>query len=71
MALSSRLWQFSHYCEDEMKTNQRPMVELTETETNQVAGGAGRHYGQLAKQQGVPAWSINSGNAANAPGHNK
>jgi hypothetical protein len=56
-----------------MKTNQSPagMVELTESETDHVAGGAGRHYGQIAKELGVSAWSINAGNAANAPGHNK
>jgi hypothetical protein len=46
-------------------------TELTKTETDQVAGGDGNHYGQLAKEQGVPAWSINSGKAADAPGHNK
>jgi hypothetical protein len=59
--------------EDEMKTNQRPsgMVELTESETDGVAGGAGHHYGQRAKELGVPAWSINGGKAADAPGHNK
>jgi hypothetical protein len=47
-------------------------VELTGSETDQVAGGDnGRHYGQIAKEQGVPAWSINAGKADDAPGHNK
>jgi hypothetical protein len=46
-------------------------IELIEFETDRVAGGAGNHYGQLAREQGVPAWSINSGKADDAPGHNK
>jgi hypothetical protein len=47
-------------------------VELTESETDNVAGGDnGHHYGQRAKELDVPAWSINSGKAADAPGHNK
>jgi hypothetical protein len=48
------------------------LVEMTEFETDQVAGGDnGHHYGQIAKELGEPAWSINGGKAADAPGHNK
>ena len=52
-------------------------VDLTEAETDRVAGGDngnhfgqlkngddGYHFGQTAKELGVPAWSLN-------PGHNK
>jgi len=47
-------------------------AELTESETKRVGGGDnGNHWGQIARKEDVPAWSINSGNAANAPGHNK
>ena len=45
-------------------------VELTESETDNVAGGNnGNHwaYGQIA----TPAWSVNGGKAADAPGHTK
>ena len=49
-----------------------PMNELTETETDHVAGGDnGNHFGQEAKEMGVPAWTLNNGNAKNAPGHLK
>ena len=46
-------------------------TQLTESETDHVAGGAGHAYGKLAKELDVPAWSINGGKAADAPGHNK
>jgi hypothetical protein len=56
------------------KENQKAtdLVELTEVETDRVAGGDnGRHIGQLAKAGDVPAWLINPGKADEAPGHNK
>jgi hypothetical protein len=50
-----------------MKDEKKAPILLTEAETDHVAGGTGNHFGQL----GHPAWSINNGNAINAPGHNK
>jgi|SRR5436305_9966837 len=53
-----------------IKQEKTAPILLTETETNQVAGGDnGNHFGQIAKDLGVPAWSINNGNAVNAPGY--
>jgi hypothetical protein len=57
-----------------MSENQRAtgLVELTEAETDRVAGGDnGDHFGQTAKEFDVPAWSLNPGKADGAPGHNK
>jgi hypothetical protein len=51
--------------EQEKKAKKEPVL-LTETETNHVAGGNnGHHYGQIEH----PAWPINGGKAADAPGH--
>jgi len=60
------------------------LVEMTEAETDRVAGGDngkhlgelkngddGNHFGQTAKGSGVPAWTLNDGKAADAPGHTK
>jgi hypothetical protein len=53
-----------------MSENQKATgpVELTEAETDRVAGGDnGKHnaYGHDA----TPAWSVNGGKADEAPGH--
>ena len=56
-----------------MKQEKKAPISLTETETNQVAGGNnGNHFGQLAKDQGVHPWELSGfkGNAGDAPGHN-
>jgi hypothetical protein len=55
------------------KQEKKAPIVLTETETNQVAGGDnGNHYGQL-KDPGVPAWTVNNSHAStlDVPGHNK
>jgi len=52
-----------------MKQEKKAPILLTETETDHVAGGAGNHFGQKAKQLDVPAWTINNGKADQAPGH--
>jgi hypothetical protein len=58
------------------KLEKKALILLTETETNQVAGGdKGNHYGQK-RDPGVPAWTVNdnnsgNGNAANAADHLK
>jgi hypothetical protein len=68
------LWQFSPLLEEiqMMKQEKKAPISLTETETNQVAGGNnGNHFGQLAKDQGVHPWELSGfkGNAGDAPGH--
>ena len=56
------------------KLEKKALILLTETETNQVAGGdKGNHYGQK-RDPGVPPVNDNNsgnGNAANAAGHLK
>jgi hypothetical protein len=52
------------------KQEKAPIL-LTEAETDRVAGGDnGNHWGQKAKDEGVPAWFINSGEGK-ALGHGK
>ncbi len=46
-------------------------VLLTETETDHVAGGDGVAHAYAFGQVDTPAWSVNNGNAVDAPGHNK
>jgi hypothetical protein len=54
-----------------MKQDNKTPILLTETETDRVAGGAGNHFGQEAKDLGVHPWELQGfkGKAADAPGH--
>jgi hypothetical protein len=60
--------------EEIQMSEQEKKALLSETETDHVAGGAGNHFGQLAKEQNVRPWALpdfKGKGPDDAPGHNK